>query len=78
MLFLHLLLLVLHRYKLDDSKPSNLHLETIGSSATTSTLELASLGDGSWLDTIVSVWVVDRSSVTKVLDGFTNALAATE
>lgn len=55
-----------------------LHLEADGLPATTGTLELAALGDGARLDTIVGVWVVDRGAVTEVLLGLTNVLATTQ
>lgn len=58
--------------------PGNLYLEAVGLSATTGTFELSSLGADTWLDTIVSVWVVWRGAVTEVLDGLTDTLAATE
>jgi hypothetical protein len=56
----------------------NLYLEADGLSATTGTFELSAVGADTWLDAIVSVWVVWRSAVTEVLDRLTNTLAATE
>lgn len=59
------------------TRRKSLYFETVGSSATTSTFEFASLGDDSWLDTIVGVRIVRGSSVTEVFGGFTNTLAST-
>ena len=55
-----------------------LHLEADRLPATTGTLELASLGDGARLDTIVSVWVVDGGAVTEELKRLTDVLATTQ
>lgn len=60
------------------SSIERLHLETNGLPATTSTLELASLGDDAGLDAVVSVGVVDGGAVSEVLDGLTHALAASQ
>lgn len=56
----------------------NLNLETSGSSASTSLLELASLGADVRLDTIVCVGVVDRGLVSEMADRLTGVLGTTE
>jgi hypothetical protein len=57
---------------------SHLDLESIGSPATTSLLELSALGDSSGFDTIVSVRVGWGSAVTEVSDRLTGVLGTTE
>jgi hypothetical protein len=56
----------------------NLNLETSRSSASTSLLELASLGSDVRLDTIVCVGVGDRRLVSEMADSLTGVLGAAE
>ena len=63
-----------HRHEkldFDKSRLSCLDLETARSTTTTSTLEFASLGAHIRLDSVVGVWVVDGSSVSKVSECLT-------
>lgn len=55
-----------------------LDLETARSTATTSTLEFASLGTHIRFDSVVGVWVVDSSSVSKVSECLTGFRSSKE
>jgi hypothetical protein len=54
------------------------HLETIGLSATTGSLELSASGAHVGLDAVVGVGVVDRGGVTEVSDGLAGILGAAQ
>lgn len=55
-----------------------LDFEAVGSSATTSLLELSAFRNNSGLDAIVCVRVVGGCAVTKISDSFTGILSTTE
>ena len=56
----------------------SLDLESIGSSATTSLLELASLGANVGLHTVMSMRIVDGGAVSEVANGLAGVLGTTE
>ena len=56
----------------------HLDLESIGPSATTSLLELASLGANVGLHTVMSMRIVDGGAVSEVANGLAGVLGTTE
>lgn len=60
------------------TRASTLNLKSVGASATTSLLELTSLGSDVWFDSIVGVGIVDGGAVTEVTNSLTSTLATTE